>query len=284
MAEYDRLRRVSSRQNSLVKELRRAFHDGEPAADGSIAIESVRTIEEAIRSGLRFRDVFFAESAQPRAGRLLPQFSANVEILLLPDDVFQSVVATDTPQGVAALVRLKVHKLDDLLAAPEPLIVAAAGVQDPGNLGTIIRSAEAFGAAGLLVGAGTVSPYNPKVVRASAGSLFRLPVVGAEFPAVLAALRDRGLKLLATSSHKGMAVDEADLTGGVVVLIGNEGAGLPKEIMRQVDGQVSIPHAPGVESLNAGMAASIVLYEASRQRRAPVHHRDTEATEKHRDE
>lgn len=267
MPEYDRLRRVSSRQNSLVKELRRAFHDGEPAADGSIAIESVRTIEEAIRSGLRFRAVFFAESAQPRAGRLLPQFSANVEVLLLPDDVFQSVVATETPQGVAALVRLKTHKLEDLLAAPEPLIVAAAGVQDPGNLGTIMRSAEAFGAAGLLVGAGTVSPYNPKVVRASAGSLFRLPVVGVEFPAVLSALRDHGLKLLATSSHKGTAVEEAELTGGVVVLIGNEGAGLPKEIMRQVDGQVSIPHAPGVESLNAGMAASIVLYEASRQRR-----------------
>ena len=112
-----------------------------------------------------------------------------------------------------------------------------------------------------------MSPYNPKVVRASAGSLFRLPVVAVEFPAVLSALRDRGLKLLATSSHKGTAVEEADLTGGVVVMIGNEGAGLPKEIMRQVDGQVSIPHAPGVESLNAGMAASIVLYEASRQRR-----------------
>ncbi len=284
MADLDRLRRVSSRQNSLVKELRRAFHDGEPAADGSIAIESVRTIEEAIRSGLRFRAVFFAESAQPRAGRLLPQFSANVEILLLPDDVFQSVVATETPQGVAALVRLKVHKLDDLLAAPEPLIVAAAGVQDPGNLGTIIRSAEAFGAAGLLVGAGTVSPYNPKVVRASAGSLFRLPVVGVEFPAVLPALRDRGLKLLATSSHKGTAVEEADLTGGVVVMIGNEGAGLPKEIMRHVDGQIAIPHEANVESLNAGVAASIVLYEASRQRKSPIHHRDTEATEKHREE
>ena len=267
MAESDRLRRVSSRQNSLVKELRRGFHDGEPAADGSIAIESVRAIEEAIRSGLRFRAVFFAESARPRTGRLLPQLSAHVEVLLLPDEVFQSVVATETPQGVAALVRLKIHQLDDLLAAPDPLIVAAAGVQDPGNLGTIIRSAEAFGAAGLLVGAATVSPYNSKVVRASAGSLFRLPVVAVEFPAVLPALRDRGLKLLATSSHKGTAVEEADLTGGVVVMIGNEGAGLAKEILRQVDGQVSIPHTQGVESLNAGMAATIVLYEASRQRR-----------------
>ena len=268
MPEYDRLRRVSSRQNSLVKELRRAFHDGEPTADGSIAIESVRTIEEAIRSGLRFRAVFFGESAQARAERLLPQFSTNVEILLLPDDVFQSVVATETPQGRRGSGAPEGRTSSRICsAAPAPLIVAAAGVQDPGNLGTIIRSAEAFGAAGLLVGAGTVSPYNPKVVRASAGSLFRLPVVAVEFPAVLSALRDRGLRLLATSSHKGTAVHEADLTGGVVVLIGNEGAGLPKEIMRQVDGQVSIPHAPGVESLNAGMAASIVLYEASRQRR-----------------
>ncbi len=267
MAKLDRLRRVSSRQNAAVKELRRAFHDAEPDAGGAIAIESLRTIEEAIRSGLRLRTVFFAESARPRANRLLPQLSDSVETLVLPDDVFGSVVATESPQGVAALVRLRPHKLEDLLAAPEPLIVAAAGVQDPGNLGTMIRSAEAFGAAGLLAGAGTVSAYNPKVVRASAGSLFRLPVVAVEFPAVLAKLREGGLRLLATSSHKGTPVDEADLTGGVALLIGNEGAGLPKELLRQVRQQMAIPHRRNVESLNAGVAASIVLYEAARQRR-----------------
>ncbi|HET7184824.1 MAG TPA: RNA methyltransferase [Terriglobales bacterium] len=267
MPHQDRLRRVSSRHNALVKELRRAFHDGEPASDGSIAIESVRTIEEAIRSGLRFRTVFFSESGQARAERLLPQLSTQVETLLLPDEVFQGVVATETPQGVAALVRLKTHKLEDLLAATKPLILAAAGVQDPGNLGTMIRSAEAFAAAGLLTGEGTVSPYNPKVVRASAGSLFRLPVLVVELEPVLAELRERGLKLLATSSHKGTPVDEADLTVGAVVLIGNEGAGVPKEIMRQVDKQIAIPHKSKVESLNAGIAASIVLYEAARQRR-----------------
>jgi TrmH family RNA methyltransferase len=267
MAELDRLRRISSRQNPLVKELRRAFHDGEPTSDGSIAIESVRTIEEAIRSGLRFHAVFFAESAQARAGRLLPQLAASAEALLLPDDVFQGVVATETPQGVAALVRLKTYKFEDLFASPGPLIVAAAGVQDPGNLGTIIRSAEAFGAEGVLVGAGTVSPYNPKVVRASAGSLFRLPVLAVEFPAILDSLRERGLKLLATSSHKGIPIEEVELTGGVAVFIGNEGAGLPKDVLRHMDAQIAIPHEPKVESLNAGIAASIVLYEASRQRR-----------------
>jgi TrmH family RNA methyltransferase len=266
MPFHDRLRRVSSRHNALVKELRRAFHDGEPASDGSIAIESVRTIEEAIRSGLRFRTVFFSESGQARAERLLPQLSTHVETLLLPDEVFQGVVATGTPQGVAALVRLKTHKLEEVLATTEQLILVAAGVQDPGNLGTMIRSSEAFGAAGLLVGAGTVSPYNPKVVRASAGSLFRLPVLMVELEPVLAQLRECGLKLLATSSHKGTPVDEADLTVGTVVLIGNEGAGVPKEVLRYIDQQIAIPHSSKVESLNAGIAASIVLYEAARQK------------------
>ncbi len=284
MAEHDRLRHVASRQNALVKELRRAFHQGVPTADGYIAVESVRIVEEAIRSGLRFRAVCFSESAQARAERLLPQIAGHVETLLLPDEVFRSAVATETPQGVAALVRLKPHTLEELLAARAPLIVAAAGVQDPGNLGTVIRSAEAFGAAGVLVGAGTVSPFNPKAVRASAGSLFRLPVLAVEFPATLATLHERGLKLLATSSHKGTPVNEADLTQGVVILIGNEGAGVPKEVMRQVDGLIAIPHAPNVESLNAGVAASIVLYEAWRQRRAALHHRDTEDTETHRAE
>ncbi len=267
MPNYDRLRRVGSRQNALIKELRRGFHAGEPSNDGSIAVESVRMIEEAIRSGLRPRAVFFSESARPRADRLLPQLSAHVECLLLPDEVFRSAVATETPQGVAALIRLPPHTLDGVLAAPEPLIVAAAGVQDPGNLGTIIRSAEAFGAAGVLVGAGTVSPYNPKVVRAAAGSLFRLPVVAMEFSAITNTLRTRGIRMLATSSHKGTPIDEIDLRGGVALVIGNEGAGVPKEILRAVDGLIAIPHAPAVESLNAGVAGSILLYEASRQRR-----------------
>ena len=271
MPKLDRLRHVASRQNALVKELRRAFHDGEPTPGGCTAIESVHTIEEAIRSGLRLQAVFFSESARARAERLLPQLSAHVETLLLPDDVFQSAVATETPQGVAALVRLKSHTLENMLSAPDPLMIAAAGVQDPGNLGTIIRSAEAFGATGVLVGAGSVSPYNPKVVRASAGSLFRLPVVAVEFPGVVNTLRSRGLKLLATSSHKGTPIDEADFTGGMVILIGNEGAGVAKDILRHVDGLIAIPHTPTVESLNAGVAASVVLYEASRQRKTRIH-------------
>src|SRR3954449_4093496 len=133
---HSRLRAVSSSQNQQVKELRKAFAKGELTDDGHAAIESVRILEEAIRSGLKFRSVFFSESGKARADRLLPQLGSHVETLFLPDEVFASAVDTETPQGVAALVRLKPHELEHLFRAPEPLVVVVSGVQDPGNLGT----------------------------------------------------------------------------------------------------------------------------------------------------
>jgi TrmH family RNA methyltransferase len=266
-SERHRLRRVTSRQNALVKELRRALHAGERTPAGECAIESVRLIEEAVRSGARFRAVFFRESDVGRADRLLPQISSQAEALLLPDEVFDAAVATEGPQGVAALVKLKEFKLEDVFRAAAPLVLVCAGLQDPGNLGAILRSAEAFGASGALLGEGTVSPFNPKAVRASAGSLFRLPAVPVKLAEALPVLRERGLRLLATSSHKGTPLDQAALSGPSAVFLGNEGAGLPREVLAQVDETVVIPHAERVESLNAAIAASIVLYEAARQRR-----------------
>jgi RNA methyltransferase, TrmH family len=259
-----RLRQVASRENALVRQLRKAFAKGELTDDGYCAIESVRVVEEAVRSGLRFKAVFFAESAVARAERLLPQLSSQTDTVVLPDEVFRSAVATEAPQGVAALARLKHFTVEDALRGSEPLVVGVAGVQDPGNMGTIVRSAEAFGASGVLIGAGTVSPYNSKVVRAAAGSLFRLPVVH-ELPLDL--LRERGLRVVATSSHKSRAVSEVDLRGPLCLLIGNEGAGVPREMLKQADEVVAIPHAAQVESLNAGVAASILLYEIARQRK-----------------
>ena len=129
-----RLRRVSSRQNALVKDLRKALSQGEPTAEGYLAIEGVRMIEEAIRSGLRFQAVFFSEAGSAHATRLLPQIGSQVEILLLPDEVFVSAVSTESPQGVAALVKLRPHKFEDLLeSAADSLLVGVAGIQDPGK-------------------------------------------------------------------------------------------------------------------------------------------------------
>lgn len=277
-AVHGRLRRIEGRHNALVKELRSAFAHGELTADGYCAIEGTRILEEAIRSGLKFRAVFFRASAENKAGRLLPQIAAYVETLLLPDKLFASAVPSETPQGVAALVRCKPFTLDDVLAkaATGPL-PAIAGVQDPGNLGTILRSAEAFGAGGVLLGEGTVSPFNSKAVRASAGSVFRLPTARVKLAEVIGQMRERGLRLIATSSHKGTPLQDADLTGPLAIFIGSEGAGLPRELIAEMTEMVAIPHSPAVESLNAGVAASIVLYEAARQRDiSPRRHGGTE--------
>lgn len=264
---HDRLRRVEGRHNALVKDLRKTFAHGDLTDDGHCAVEGMRILEEAIRSGLKFRAVFFNESAIARAGRLLPQLAAHVETLLLPDKLFATAVPSDSPQGVAALVQCPVFTADDVLSKSSAgPVLAIGGVQDPGNLGTILRSAEAFGAAGVLLGEGTVAPFNSKAVRASAGSVFRLPIARVKLGEVLPRMRARGLRLVATSSHKGTPVYEAKLIGPLAIFIGSEGAGLSRDLLAGMDETLAIPHSEHVESLNAGVAASIVLYEAARQK------------------
>jgi TrmH family RNA methyltransferase len=266
--QVERLRPVTGRHNAFIKQVRRAFSRGELTAEGECAVEGVRIVEEAIRSGLHLRAVFFSVSGQSRAGRLLPQLADRVEALLLSDRLFTSVVPSESPQGVAALVRMKSYALQELFGVETGgLVVAVAGVQDPGNLGTILRSAEAFGASGVLLGENTVCAYNSKVVRASAGSIFRIPLVKQELETALPVLRKQRLRLLATSSHTGTPVNKAKLSFPLTLLVGSEGRGLPPKIMAQVDEVIAIPHSPKVESLNAGVAASIVLYEAARQRK-----------------
>lgn len=265
-----RIRRIASRQNATLKELRRGFTTNAATDDGYCAIESLKTMEEAIRSGIRFKVVLFSESGLPKADRLLSQLSSKVEALAVPDEVFRSVVETESPQGVAALVKLPDFSLDQILQAKQRLIVIAVGIQDPGNLGTILRSAEAFGATGVLLAEKTVSRFNSKVVRASTGSIFRLPTVQVRLREALAKLHEAGVRLLGTSSHRGIPMDQTDLHSDCAIAIGNEGSGVPQEALAQMDELITIPHTNHVESLNAGIAASVILYEAARQRR--VHH------------
>ena len=260
-------RPITSAQNTLVRDLRRASQQSVLTEDGYCAIEGLHLIEEAIRSGLRFRDVFFSESGLMRNQKLIPQLSAQTELILLPDKIFNGAVSTETPQGVAALVKLKSTDMETMLKHPTALILVAAGVQDPGNFGTMIRSGEAFGATAVIAAEHTVSALNPKVIRASAGSLFRLPVLNASASDFVAECRSHGVRVMATSSHKGTPLDRVQLTGAVAIFIGSEGAGVPKDILGKVEDTIAIPHSQRVESLNAGIAASIMLYEAARQRR-----------------
>lgn len=265
---------ITSRQNSRVKQLRAAFSANGRGAGGAqsglVAIEGEHLLLEALRSGLELTTVF-AQAGKERLLRKLP-LGASPEVLLLSEDVFRSAVATETPQGVAALLHTPNFGREDLLrsagetsSAPTPLILVAAGLQDPGNLGTLIRSAEAFGATGVLALQGTVSHWNQKALRSSAGSTFRLPVVLGTMDD-LRWLQSMGVRLLAATMD-GTPIEHADLRTAVAVLIGNEGAGLPPELLALAHERVAIPCPGPVESLNAAVAGSLLLYEAARQRK-----------------
>jgi TrmH family RNA methyltransferase len=236
-----------------------------------IAVEGEHLLDEAMRSGMVFKTIFLSESGTP------PDWTPRgIEVIHLPDEVFSSVVDTRSPQGVAALLVPPVWDLDAAIAkfpgGRIPLLLIAAGVQDPGNLGTLIRSAEAFGASAVLTTAGTVSEWNQKALRASAGSVFRMPVAAITADE-LAALKSRGLRVFAAvagdpQAATPLAVAEADLTQACGLMVGNEGSGLTAELLQIADARVTIPMPGRIESLNAGVAGSLLLYEASRQRAA----------------
>jgi TrmH family RNA methyltransferase len=260
---------VSGRHNPRLKELRLAFRRADLTAQGECAIDGVKLLEEALRSGQHLESVFFSESARPLAEKLLPQINARTEALVLPNALFNSIVPSEAPQGVAALLKLPAFSAAQLLdrSADGPFVIAA-GLQDPGNLGTILRSAEAFGAAGIFLTEGTVSPYNSKVLRGSAGSIFRLPFLRVSSEELIPLLRGSGVRLVATSSHLGTPLPQISWALPLAIFIGNEGAGLSREIAREMDETLVIPQAAPVESLNAGVAASIVLYEAAKSIRS----------------
>lgn len=260
-----RLRPITGRHNSRLKELRLAFRRSQLTSQGECAIDGPKLLEEALRHGLHIRTVFFSESARPLAEKLLPQINKHTETLVLPGSLFNSIAPSEAPQGVASLIKLPTFTSTQLLArATNGPFVVAAGLQDPGNLGTIFRSAEAFGGAGVFLTEGTVSPYNSKVLRGSAGSIFRLPFLQISSAELISLLRERGIRMLATSSHQGTPITDVNWTLPLAVFIGNEGAGLPREILHQMDETLVIPQSASLESLNAGVAASIVLYEAAR--------------------
>jgi TrmH family RNA methyltransferase len=261
------LRIVQSKQNGRLKELRRALT--RPGRDGSnlAGIEGPNLIEEALLAGLRMPTVFVSDDAQNLLeGLRLP---VHTEVLVLPRELLAPALATETPQPIAALIEQPSWSWPHLLGKQKdsaPLILALAGLQDPGNLGTIVRSAEAFGATGIVCLPGTVSAWNPKAVRASAGSVFRVPLIDAGIEEWVAALRRAEIPLLTTARHGAAPVDQADLAGPVALLIGNEGNGVPEAVAAHAGGAISIPCPGPVESLNASIAASILLYEAARQR------------------
>ena len=192
--------------------------------------------------------------------------------LILAEEVMAKAADTDTPQGILCAARMPVWTREDLLKGPgrtpAPLLLILEDVRDPGNLGTIFRTAEAAGATGILMSRGTVDLFNPKVVRATMSAIFRMPFyISNDLCSEVCALREKGIRSYAAHLGGKRIYDELPLTQGCAFLIGNEGNGLTEALTAQADEKIIIPMAGSAESLNAAMAAGILMYEAARQRR-----------------
>jgi RNA methyltransferase, TrmH family len=258
---------IRSRSNSLVKRFR-AVKDrtGEAAL-----LEGPRLIEEAVLSGVGLLEVAVTPRAErsSRCRRLLGQLAARgVPVHLMHEDVIASLSEAETCQGLLALAR-RPDFPEDARYRGTPLVVVAVELQNPGNLGGLIRTAEAAGATGAYLTRGTADAFAWKALRGSMGSAFRLPqVAGLALEEVLRRLARRGVRVAATGSGGASRYHEVDLRGPMAFVFGNEGAGLPESVLEAADVVVGIPLRGGVESLNVGVAAGILLFEAARQRRA----------------
>ncbi len=284
---------ISSRDNKWLKKFRYALRGTGPLQGEPIAAEGPKLVEEGIRSGLEAEALLVSDSGERHLERILQAASASESgiprsrIFRTTDKLFESVAGTESPQGVAAFFQQPEWSFEDVMRgranqggayrSEATLLVVMAMVQDPGNVGTIVRSAEAFGATGVIAGRGAADPWSPKALRASAGSALRLPLLrGLAIPVLLAQLRMARVKILAAGTRpgdgsrvKGANADASitDMRSACAVFIGNEGSGLPSEVEHAADQWIYISMNQDVESLNAGVAASVILFEAARQRR-----------------
>lgn len=219
-------------------------------------------IAEAQKSGLEIVESFRREGEHF-------DFQAGSIEYVVDSDVMDGLAMTQSPQGVIALVRPPHFELENILSSDNPLLVVLCGVQDPGNVGTILRLSEAFGATGCVTTPGTVGPYNGKMVRATSGSLFRIPSIwNQEFDALGETMRGRGVRLAGAGADGTTPIDQYDWSAPTAILIGNESRGLSPTEREACATILSIPQGGEVGSLNAATAAAVILYEAARQRRS----------------
>jgi TrmH family RNA methyltransferase len=254
-----------SDKNPLLKQVRRAIQKGSLTDDGFAVAEGFHLLEEALKSNAVMGTVIVAQSVR---GAIQAHVKGlKMRVVTVRDADFAALASTETPQGVIALVKPPEWTLDQLLRG-RAMVAVLDGIQDPGNAGAILRAAEAFGATGAAFLKGSVSPYNPKCMRASAGSVFRLPIAAAiDESLLLGALEKKRGVLYAAMPRGGVLASDGNFKASCAIVIGSEGRGVSPYLAERATA-LRIP-TTGVESLNAAVAAGILFYEARRQRTAP---------------
>lgn len=261
---------MTGASHSSVKRYRELARN--PLTNGrarDLLLDGCHLLSEARTSGLTVESAAFEQNAlnEPSMRALAEQLAANgTEVFIVPSKVLASMSPVKTPSGVVGIARRTVESLEDVLVSANPLVVVAHDVQDPGNVGAIVRTAEAAGATAFIATSTTADPLGWKALRGSMGSALRLPIARGDVGDVLAAVRQARIGTAALVPRDGQTLFGADLRTPVALFLGGEGAGLPEEVARLMDQVISIRMCAPVESLNVGVAAALVLYEAFRQR------------------
>lgn len=268
---------IVSVANPRVKQWSRLLTRRGREETGKFVLEGTHLVLEALEAQAAVETVLYSlERGIPAELEKYVNESAGAEWIGVSEAVLAKCTDTQTPQAVAAVCRKPEHRAEQLLADGQALLVAVDGVQDPGNLGTIIRSADAVGATGVLLGRGTVDLYNPKTIRATMGSLFHLPIVECDLREWLPEAVKCGMQVIGTRLGASAHCYEIDLAQPTCLVVGNEGQGVAPDIAAHVTRDIMIPMRGQAESLNVAMATTVLLYEAMRQRyystnKNPVH-------------
>lgn len=262
---------IESLDNSKIKEIRSLHKKKYRKNHGKYLIEGKRIVIEALRHGTKIDKVIITpEFCDAITLQEIGSESElkNIDVLMVTKKVFNSLATTDSPQGIMAVVYKENLTLDEVLAnIPEnPFIVTLERVQDPGNMGTIIRTAEAAGVDLIVVTKSSTDPYGDKALRSSMGAVFLIPIIEVEGMDWIERLRKRQIRFIATDLSAKKSYSEVEYKGGVNIIIGNEGHGISRELLDQADEKTVIPIYGNIESLNASIASGILLYKARESR------------------
>ena len=264
------MKSISSRQNPIVRTFRALADDPDPTGE-RVLLDGVHLVRDAHAAGAVFEVLVVAASRLDSGGEegaLARQLeAAGVHLVAADDKVFAALSPVTSPSGIAAIARRKVTAPAAICARPHALVIATVDVQDPGNVGSVIRAAEAGGATGAFVCGASANPFSWKALRGSMGSALRLPVVaGMTADAVMTCMAEAGLRMIAAVARDGESPDDLDWRGSVGLFVGGEGPGLADDVRARCSARVTIPMAPAVESLNVAVAAGVLIYAARRQR------------------
>ncbi len=263
--------RITSTANPRVKKAVRILERRHTDAQNLFIIEGTRIVGTAIEAGVDIREVFFTDRfISQREGRAILSVAEKkgAECFEVAEHVLNKITDTEAPQGIAAVVSYEISSLDRFNVQKNPLFAVCDGIREPGNLGTIIRTADAFGIDAVVILEGTCDIFIPKVIRATAGSIFHVPLARAEAEIFLKWLHGTKIKLAATSADADESVFDAKLDGPVAFVFGNEARGVSAAIRKSADIFLRVPIYGKAESLNVATSAAVCLYEAVRQRRA----------------